>query len=125
MANAIHRRCSRWRRRARRRKRSMLRLNRDGAARLMLDVMGLARPPRRTATKEDVHAAILQMRALQIDTISVIARSPYMVLYSRIGGYDQKWLDELLAEGKLLEYWSHEACFLPIEDYALYRHRMD
>jgi uncharacterized protein YcaQ len=103
----------------------MLRLNRDGAKRLMLDVMGLARPQRRKAVKADVYNAILQMRALQIDTISVIARSPYMVLYSRVGTYDQKWLDELLAEGKLFEYWSHEACFLPIEDYSLYRHRMD
>jgi uncharacterized protein len=30
----------------------------------------------------------------------------------------------LLAEGKLFEYWAHEACFVPIEDYGLYRHRM-
>jgi uncharacterized protein YcaQ len=86
--------------------------------------MGLDRPLGRKATKADVHAAILQMRALQIDTISVIARSPYMVLYGRVGSYPQSWLDELLAEGKLFEYWSHEACFLPIEDYPLYRHRM-
>jgi uncharacterized protein YcaQ len=102
-----------------------LRLTADAASRVMLDVMGLARPTRRAATKTDVHNAILQMRALQIDTISVIARSPYMVLYSRLGSYQGAWLEELLAEGALLEYWSHEACFLPIEDYALYRPRMD
>ena len=65
------------------------------------------------------------MGTLQIDTISVVARSPYLVLFSRLGAYEPKWLDELLAEGALFEYWSHEACFLPIEDYALYRHRMD
>jgi hypothetical protein len=64
------------------------------------------------------------MGALQIDTINVVARSPYLVLWSRLGDYDPRWLDELLAEGKLFEYWSHEACFLPIEDYPLYRHRM-
>ncbi|MET0982180.1 MAG: crosslink repair DNA glycosylase YcaQ family protein, partial [Telluria sp.] len=28
------------------------------------------------------------------------------------------------AEGALFEYWAHEACFVPIEDYALLRHRM-
>jgi uncharacterized protein YcaQ len=64
------------------------------------------------------------MGVLQIDTINVVARSPYMVLWSRLGDYETRWLDELLAEGRLFEYWSHEACFLPIEDYALYRHRM-
>src|SRR5262245_66483431 len=64
------------------------------------------------------------MRALQIDTISVVARSPYLVLWSRLGSYQPKWLEELHTEGKLFEYWSHEACYLPIEDYALYRHRM-
>jgi uncharacterized protein YcaQ len=34
------------------------------------------------------------------------------------------WLEQSLAEGKLFEYWAHEACFVPIEDYGLYRHRM-
>jgi uncharacterized protein YcaQ len=102
-----------------------LQLTSNAATSVMLSTMGLDRPRRRAATKADVHAAILQMRALQIDTISVIARSPYMVLYSRLGAYEQSWLDELLAEGKLFEYWSHEACFLPIEDYALYRPRME
>ncbi|MBD0327388.1 MAG: YcaQ family DNA glycosylase, partial [Pyrinomonadaceae bacterium] len=47
-----------------------------------------------------------------------------LVLWSRLGDYDPRWLEELLAEGKIFEYWSHVACFLPIEDYPLYRHRM-
>ena len=64
------------------------------------------------------------MGALQIDTISVVARSPYLVLWSRLGDYNPAWLEQLHAEGKLFEYWSHEACFLPIEDFALYRRRM-
>jgi uncharacterized protein YcaQ len=64
------------------------------------------------------------MGALQIDTISVVARSPYLVLWSRLGDYNPAWLEQLHAEGKLFEYWSHEACFLPIGDFALYRRRM-
>ena len=69
--------------------------------------------------------AIRRMGALQIDTIHVVARSPYLVLFSRLGDYDPRWLDELLAEGRLFEYWSHAACFLPIEDYPLYVSRME
>jgi uncharacterized protein YcaQ len=80
--------------------------------------------PRRRARKDDVLAAIRRMGVLQIDTISVVARSPYFVLFSRLGAYDPAWLDELLAEGALFEYWAHEASLLPIEDYALVRHRM-
>src|SRR5512133_1147408 len=91
---------------------------------LLLAVQGLLRPPERPASKEDVLDAIRQIGALQIDTIHVIARSPYMVLFSRLGTYDPRWLDELLAEGALFEYWSHAACFLPIEDYGLYRREM-
>ena len=90
----------------------------------MLAAQGLHRRPSKGATKADVLRAVRRMGALQIDTIHVVARSPYLVLWSRLGGYEPRWLDELLAEGKLFEYWSHEACFLPVEDYPLYRHRM-
>ena len=30
----------------------------------------------------------------------------------------------LLAPGRSFEYWAHEACLLPIEDYALFKRRM-
>lgn len=91
---------------------------------LHLAAQGLLAPPRRKAAKDDVLAAIRRMTQLQIDTIHVVARSPYFVLFSRIGPYEPQWLDEHLAEGRLFEYWSHEACFVPIEDYGLLRHRM-
>lgn len=91
---------------------------------IMLAAQGLLAPVKNIATKASVLEIIQQMSALQIDTIQVVARSPYLVLWSRLGDYPPAWLDELLAEGKLFEYWSHEACFLPIEDYHLYRHQM-
>ncbi len=86
--------------------------------------MGLLTPPKRRAKKADVLATIRSMNVLQIDTIHVVARSPYLVLWSRLGDYSPRWLDELLTEGALFEYWSHAACFLPIEDYPNYRRQM-
>ena len=71
--------------------------------------------------KGDVLAAIERMRELQIDTISVVARSPYFVLFSRVGAYRPSWLDELLDAGAIFECWAHEACFAPTADYALHR----
>lgn len=91
------------------------------ARNVMLAAQGLDQLPNRPATKADVLEAIRRMYLLQIDTINVVARSPYLVLWSRLGEYDPKWLDELLAEGKLFEYWAHAMCFIPIEDYPLYR----
>ncbi|MEM5434135.1 winged helix-turn-helix domain-containing protein [Paraburkholderia diazotrophica] len=102
----------------------MIALPLSAARTLHLAAQGLLAPPRRKAIKADVLGAIRQMAQLQIDTIHVVARSPYLVLFSRLGPYQPRWLDEHLAEGRLFEYWSHEACFLPIEDYGLMRHRM-
>jgi uncharacterized protein YcaQ len=90
----------------------------------MLAAQGLLHPPAQPAVKIDVLQAIRRMGALQIDTIHVVARSPYLSLFSRLGSYDPRWLDELLAEGTLFEYWSHAASFLPSEDYPYYRRMM-
>ncbi|NWA20088.1 winged helix-turn-helix domain-containing protein [Serratia liquefaciens] len=91
---------------------------------LHLAAQGLLTPIKRKAKPDDVVAAIQRMGLLQIDTISVVARSPYLVLFSRLGDYQPEWLEQALAGRQLFEYWAHEACFLPIEDFGLLRHRM-
>jgi uncharacterized protein len=103
-----------------------LSLSPDQARRVQLAAQGLLAPPRRRARKADVLAAIARMQLLQIDTIHVVARSPYLVLFSRLGGYEPAWLDEHLAEGAIFECWAHEACYAPIADYPLHRsHQLD
>ena len=94
------------------------------ARQMILAAQGLDHLPNRLADKTDILDNIRRMGLLQIDTIHVVARSPYLVLWSRLGDYRPEWLDELLAERALFEYWAHAACFLPIEDYPLYRRWM-
>ncbi len=101
-----------------------IRISKTIAKNIMLTTLGLAHPPKKSATKSDVLKSIKEMGQLQIDTIHVVARSPYLVLWSRLGNYEPKWLDALLEEKKIFEYWAHAACFLPIEDYSLYRRLM-
>ena len=91
------------------------------AQRLQLAAQGLLRAPRRRARRSDVLEAITRMRLLQIDTIHVVARSPYLVLHSRLGDYEPTWLEEALAQGGVAECWAHEACFVPAADYAWHR----
>jgi uncharacterized protein YcaQ len=101
-----------------------MQLDKTGARSMLLAAQGIIALPERKPTKRDVLRMIRRMGVLQIDTIHVVARSPYFVLWSRLGDYEPAWLDELLEEGAIFEYWSHEACFLPTEDYRLYRRRM-
>jgi uncharacterized protein len=91
------------------------------ARRLHLAAQGLLRPTARRARPADVLAAIERMRLLQIDSIHVVARSPYLVLHARLGDYREVWLDEALAGGRIAECWAHEACFVPAADLPLHR----
>ena len=99
----------------------VLRLSARSAQLLHLAAQGLLKRGSRKAKKPDVAATIARMGVLQIDTINVIARSPYMTLFSRLGAYRNEWLDELLDEGVIAECWAHEACFVPASEYRYHR----
>jgi uncharacterized protein YcaQ len=103
---------------------SVPQLSITAARHLHLAAQGLLRKPSRRAKPEDILSTIRRMSLLQIDTINIVARSPYLVLFSRLGAFEPRWLDDALRNGELMEYWAHEACFLPREDFALVRHRM-
>ena len=99
----------------------MTTLSLEQARHLHLHAQGLLLPPVRAATPLALRNCIRRMRLLQIDTIHVVARSPYLVLFSRLGDYPVRWLDDALAKGHLFETWAHEACFAPSEELALHR----
>src|SRR5581483_6445456 len=79
-------------------------------------------PPAGAATIEDVLRTIEQLGVVQIDTISVLERSQYLVLWSRLGAYDPPLLDTLLYPRRaILEYWAHAASILPMAEYRYHR----
>jgi len=64
---------------------------------------------------------IRRIGLLQLDSISVVARSHYLVMLSRVGLYDPADLDALLhPERRLFEGWAHAACLIPVENYAYF-----
>ena len=99
----------------------MVELSQTQARHLQLAAQGLLVPPGRAATRSGLRRCIARMQLLQIDTIHVVARSPYLVLFSRLGDYPVQWLDQALAGADLFETWAHEASFAPIHDLALHR----
>ena len=88
---------------------------------LHLAAQGLLNAPAKVATRQALRKCITQMQLLQIDTIHVVSRSPYLVLHSRIGDYPSHWLEDTLAAGHVFETWAHEACFAPVADLHLHR----
>jgi uncharacterized protein YcaQ len=78
----------------------------------------------RRAKAEDVAAEVGRLQAVQLDSIATVDRAHRLTLVSRIGAYDEAEVSSLLREGRIFEYWAHEACLLPIEDYPLFKRRM-
>jgi uncharacterized protein YcaQ len=100
-------------------------LSLDEARGVMLAAQGLLDPPPSNPGIDDVHALIERLGVLQIDTINVVRRTQYLVLWSRLGAYDDALLDEVLYPRRLtFEYWSHAASIVPMSDYPHYRAAM-
>jgi uncharacterized protein YcaQ len=78
----------------------------------------------RRASASQVAAEIGRLGAVQLDSISTVDRAHRITLATRIGGFDEAVVSRLLGKGRIFEYWAHEACLLPIEDYPLFKRRM-
>ena len=72
----------------------------------------------------DVEAAIRQLSCVQLDSISAVERSHRLALAARVGDYPRAAVSDLLGSGRIVEYWAHEACLLPAEDWPLHRPTM-
>jgi uncharacterized protein len=67
---------------------------------------------------------VRRLGCVQLDSISTVERSHRLALGSRVGAYPEHAVSRLLKEGRIFEYWAHEACLVPVEDYPMHRWRM-
>jgi len=79
----------------------------------------------RRARADDVAGEIARLQAVQLDSIATVDRAHRLTLTSRIGAYEEGDVSRLLSEGRVFEYWAHEACLLSIGDYPLMKRRME
>ncbi len=97
----------------------------DEARALALAGQGLLDPPDGAADAAAVLETIDRIGVLQIDTITVVERSQYLVLWSRLGAYDPAVLDSLLhPQRALFECMAPVALLAPMARYRYYRPAM-
>ena len=78
----------------------------------------------RTGTTSEVEATVRRLSCVQLDSISAVERSHRIALTSRVGSYRPGTVPRLLRHGRVFEYWAHEACLLPVEDWPLFVSQM-
>ncbi|MFE0034065.1 winged helix-turn-helix domain-containing protein [[Kitasatospora] papulosa] len=99
----------------------VLELSADQARRIALRAQGLMGAPDR---RGGVHGVLRRLGAVQLDTISVLARSHELVPYARLGALGPRTVDDAYwSGGRSFEYWSHAACILPVEEWPHFAFR--
>jgi uncharacterized protein len=100
-----------------------LKLTPDDVRLLTLQAQGLIGAQARAG---GVPAMLRRLGAVQLDTISVLARSHELVAYARLGSISRSVIERAYwhpGTATAFEYWSHAACVLPIEEWPYYSFR--
>ncbi|HEX5191033.1 MAG TPA: crosslink repair DNA glycosylase YcaQ family protein [Streptosporangiaceae bacterium] len=95
----------------------------DDVRLLTLQAQGMIGAKARTG---GVAAMLRRVGAVQLDTISVLARSHELVAYARLGAVSRSAIERAYWHPRTataFEYWSHAACVLPIEEWPYYAFR--
>ncbi|MBN0045922.1 YcaQ family DNA glycosylase [Streptomyces actuosus] len=96
-------------------------LSADEARRIVLRAQGLLGAPARRA---GVRGVLRHLGAVQLDTISVLARSHELIPYARLGAVGRRTVEDAYwTDTHAFEYWSHAACILPIEEWPHFAFR--
>ncbi|WP_327666960.1 winged helix DNA-binding domain-containing protein [Streptomyces sp. NBC_00485] len=100
-------------------------LSADDARRVALRAQGFIGTPDRRA---GVRGVLRHLGAVQLDTISVLARSHELIAYARLGAVGRQTVESAYwkAASDLphsFEYWSHAACILPVEEWPHFAFR--
>ncbi|SDK70133.1 winged helix-turn-helix domain-containing protein [Streptomyces indicus] len=96
-------------------------LSADEARRIVLRAQGFLGAPDRRA---GVRGVLRSLGSVQLDTISVLARSHELIPYARLGAVGRRTVEDAYwTETHAFEYWSHAACILPVEEWPLFAFR--
>ncbi len=98
-------------------------LTADDARRMTLRAQGFLGA---TSRRGGVAAMLRRVGAVQLDTISVLARSHELVAYARLGAVSRQQIEQAYwraGQPAAFEYWAHAACVLPVEQWPYFAFR--
>ncbi|MFT5916437.1 MAG: hypothetical protein ACJAWV_002984 [Flammeovirgaceae bacterium] len=85
--------------------------------RVTLQSQGLTKTNPFGEGKKAVLSALEHLGYVQIDTLSVVERAHHHTFWTRVPDYRAEYLEQLVAERKVFEYWFHAASYLPMKDF--------
>lgn len=94
-----------------------IRLTKAQARKIILHAAGLSKRAQFGKGKEAVYKFIDQLGFVQIDSNSVVERAHHHSIASRVPDYKPEWLEQLQAEGRIFEFWTYAAGYIPMHDY--------
>jgi len=92
-------------------------LTQSQARKIILNAAGLARKAQFGEGIEAVYQVIDHLGFVQLDTNYVVERAHHHVMAARIPDYQTEWLAELGEDGRIFEYFTSDAGYLPIRDF--------
>jgi uncharacterized protein len=96
------------------------------ARRIVLAAQGFDRPRPARPDARRLGALIERLALLQLDFVTVLVPSHYLVPFSRLGPYPRRLLDDLVyRQRRFTEAWAHEASIVPMDTWPLLRHRRE
>jgi len=96
------------------------------ARRVALAAQGFGRPAGPAGTRQ-LNLFLQRLAVLQIDSVNVFERSHYLPAFARLGAYDKALLDRLTLTRRApyVEYWAHQAAFIPVASWPLWQWHRD
>jgi uncharacterized protein YcaQ len=92
-------------------------LTKSQARKIILHAAGLSKRAQFGKGREAVYKLIDHLGFVQIDTIYVVERAHHHAIASRVPDYKPEWIDQLQADGKIFEFWTYAAGYIPIHDF--------
>lgn len=102
-----------------------MRLSAAEARRAALAAQGLDQPRPGPASDLRHFTRVLRtIKLLQLDFVNVLVPAHFLVMWSRLGGYDLQKLERFLYQSRrCTEQWAHEASIVPVEQWPLLAYR--
>ncbi|MGZ3762227.1 MAG: winged helix-turn-helix domain-containing protein [Mucilaginibacter sp.] len=89
-------------------------ISKSEARKIILEAAGLARRAQFGTGIEAVYRLIDHLGFVQLDTNYVVERAHHHVMAARVPDYEPEWLAELAADGRIFEFFTSDAGYLPM-----------